>query len=158
MPPWYCTIVSATTKTTSVNSTFFYAMKTSKLHIALVLILCVIVMPLFGKKKQVYKPKYTRNQYINWVIRVADSQMKHDHSLSLADGVKKPKWDYTQTLVGRAMIAAYIETGKEEYLNYVSEYADNFILPRLQHRPRQWRHYALCPSGSKAESIVYDGN
>lgn len=104
-------------------------MKTSKLHIALVLILCVIVMPLFGKKKQVYKPKYTRNQYINWVIRVADSQMKHDHSLSLADGVKKPKWDYTQTLVGRAMIAAYIETGKEEYLNYVSEYADNFILP-----------------------------
>ena len=118
-------------------------MKTTRLHGIIILLSCFVSLSVFGKKKTVYNPKYTRSQYIEWAARVSDSQMRHDPSLSLADGVKKPKWDYTQTLVGRAMVEAYKETGNEAYLNYVSEYADNFIQPDGTIRTYKMRDYNI---------------
>jgi len=72
-------------------------------------------------------PKHTSAYYTTWAERFAQSQMAHDPELRMADGVKQPKWDYTQTLVGKAMLQTYQATGKEDYLKYVLEFADYFI-------------------------------
>lgn len=72
-------------------------------------------------------PKHTSAYYLTWAERFAQSQMAHDPKLSMADGVKAPKWDYTQALLAKSVLQTYKQTGKEEYLKYVLEFADYFI-------------------------------
>lgn len=67
------------------------------------------------------------NYYEQWAYDVAQSEMRHNPELWMADGVKKPKWDYTQTLVARALLDVYNHTGDSAILNYVLEFADYFI-------------------------------
>lgn len=71
--------------------------------------------------------KHNSQYYLDYATRFADSQMAHDPQLWQADGMKKPKWDYTQALIAKAMLQAYQATGKEKYLKYVQEFADYFI-------------------------------
>lgn len=70
---------------------------------------------------------HSREYYLGWAERFADSQMAHDPQLWMADGVKQPKWDYTQVLLAKAMLQAYQATGKEAYIDYVQDFADFFI-------------------------------
>lgn len=67
------------------------------------------------------------NRYEQMMIRLADSQMAHDTCLWQSDGAQKPKWDYTQGLIARAMTEVYKLTGDEVYLAYVKDFADYFI-------------------------------
>lgn len=68
-----------------------------------------------------------KTSYLDYAEKIAQSQMMHDPELWMSDGLKAPKWDYTQGLIARAMLAVYNETGKQEYLDYVQQYADYFI-------------------------------
>jgi len=72
-------------------------------------------------------PRHSSAYYTTWAERFAQSQMAHDPELRMADGVKEPKWDYTQVLIGKAMLQTYQATQKEEYLQYVLDFADYFI-------------------------------
>lgn len=68
-----------------------------------------------------------KKYYLGWAERLADSQMVHDPELWQSDGVKAPKWDYTQGLIAKAMLETYKATGKEAYVDYVRGFADYFI-------------------------------
>jgi len=70
------------------------------------------------------KPK---TDYIAWSVRIADSEMKHNPELWMADFVKKPKWDYTQGLVAKAMIQVFDKTGDKRYFDYVKQFSDFFV-------------------------------
>ena len=69
------------------------------------------------------------SRYEMWAQRIAYSEMKHNPELWMTDGVKKPKWDYTQTLVARALLNVYQHNGDTAILNYVMDFADYFINP-----------------------------
>lgn len=70
------------------------------------------------------KPKIN---YITWAEKIADSEMKHNPELWMADFVKTPKWDYTQGLVAKAMIDIYNKTNKQSCYFYVKAFADYFV-------------------------------
>lgn len=65
--------------------------------------------------------------YLVWAEKVADSEMKHNPELWMADFVKVPKWDYTQGLVAKAMMELYKKTNKQSCLVYVKGFAEYFI-------------------------------
>lgn len=65
--------------------------------------------------------------YLVWAEKVADSEMKHNPQLWMADFVKVPKWDYTQGLVAKAMMELYKKTNKQSCLVYVKEFAEYFV-------------------------------
>ena len=65
--------------------------------------------------------------YEQWAERIAKSEMVHNPELWMTDGVKKPKWDYTQTLVARALLNVYQHSGDTAMLNYVVRFADFFV-------------------------------
>lgn len=75
---------------------------------------------LAGKKKQ-------NNDYLQWAITIANSEMKHNPELWQADFVKKPKWDYTQGLIAYSMTKLFLTTKDSSYFNYVNKFADFFI-------------------------------
>ena len=90
-------------------------------RIALSLLLVLLLAPIQAKK-------HDAAYYQTWAVRLADSQMKHDPQLWMSDGVKQPKWDYTQGLIAKAMLQVYQVNPKPEYMDYVREFADYFIL------------------------------
>ncbi len=65
--------------------------------------------------------------YTAWAVKIADSEMKHNPELWMADFVKTPKWDYTQGLVAKAMMQVYDKTNDKRYYDYVKAFADFFI-------------------------------
>ncbi len=65
--------------------------------------------------------------YNTWAVKIADSEMKHNPQLWMADFVKQPKWDYTQGLIANAMMQVYEKTGDKKYFDYVSEFANYFV-------------------------------
>lgn len=71
--------------------------------------------------------RHDRAYYTDWAVRIADSEMEHNPQLWMADFVKKPKWDYTQGLIAKAILQVYDVTGNPVYLDYVTEFADYFI-------------------------------
>ncbi len=70
-----------------------------------------------------------RMDYLACATTIAQSEMKHNPELWMADFLTKPKWDYTQGLVAKAMLETYLATGDTTYLNYVQAFADYFLLP-----------------------------
>lgn len=68
-----------------------------------------------------------RQRYLEWATLVAHSEMEHNPELWMADFLKKPKWDYTQALVAKAMLQVYEVTEDTVYLNYVYAFADYFV-------------------------------
>jgi len=62
--------------------------------------------------------------YTAWAVKIADSEMKHNPELWMADFVKTPKWDYTQGLVAKAMMQVYDKTNDKRYYDYVKAFAD----------------------------------
>jgi len=72
-------------------------------------------------------PKHEPAYYLSYAKLFANSQMEHDPQLWMADRVKKPKWDYTQVLMAKAMLQAYQATKDDRYLEYVVEFANFFI-------------------------------
>lgn len=65
--------------------------------------------------------------YADWAVRVADSEIKHNPELWMADFVKVPKWDYTQGLIAKSIMQIYNATGNEKYYEYVHSFADFFV-------------------------------
>lgn len=90
-------------------------------RISLLIVILFTVMQLSARQRPAY--------YEQWALRVAQSEMVHNPELWMADGVKKPKWDYTQTLVARAMLDVYQHSGDTAILNYTLRFADYFINP-----------------------------
>ncbi len=91
----------------------------------IVLFLALICsMSLFAKT-----PKHESAYYLSYARWFANSQMEHNTELWRTDGVKKPKWDYTQALVAKAMLQAFQETKDDHYLKYVQQFAEYFIAP-----------------------------
>ncbi len=72
-------------------------------------------------------PKHEPVYYLSYARLFASSQMQHYPELWQTDNVKQPKWDYTQALMGKAMLQAYQATGNEQYLDYALKFADYFI-------------------------------
>jgi unsaturated rhamnogalacturonyl hydrolase len=65
--------------------------------------------------------------YLSWAKMIADSEMKHNPDLWMADFVKTPKWDYTQGLIAKAITQVYLTTGDSVYYQYVKSFADFFV-------------------------------
>lgn len=58
---------------------------------------------------------------------IGKSEMRHNPELWTCDGAEKPKWEYTPTLMARAFVELYNETGDTTYLNHAQRFADQFI-------------------------------
>ena len=69
----------------------------------------------------------SKSYYMSYAVHLSNSQMQHDSQLWKADGVRKPKWDYTQCLMAKAVLSTYLATDDTAYLNYVYDFADYFI-------------------------------
>ena len=67
------------------------------------------------------------NEYLCLAERVAQSEMVHHPEMWTCDGAKKPKWEYTPTLMARAFVELYSTTGDTAYLNHAQRFADQFI-------------------------------
>ncbi|MBR0195321.1 MAG: glycoside hydrolase family 88 protein [Paludibacteraceae bacterium] len=68
-----------------------------------------------------------RKMYLQTAETIAQSEMKHHPELWTCDGAAKPKWEYTPTLMARAFLELYTETGDAAYLDHVQRFADQFI-------------------------------
>ncbi len=64
---------------------------------------------------------------LHYAEHVAQSEMKRNPELWMADFVKKPKWEYTHGLMARAYLELYKATGDTAYLNYVQAFTDKMI-------------------------------
>jgi len=93
-------------------------MKILKL-VVIFLVCCFSSNILAGEKKI--------DQYTQWAITIANSEMKHNPELWQADFVKQPKWDYTQGLVAKSMMVLYDNTKDTAYYNYTKRFADYFV-------------------------------
>lgn len=69
----------------------------------------------------------TPNTYLQLAEQLAQSEMKHHPELWTCDGAKKPKWEYTPTLMARAFVELYTATGDTVYLSHAQRFADQFI-------------------------------
>lgn len=68
-----------------------------------------------------------KTDYLQCAERIAQSEIQHNPELWMADFLTKPKWDYTQGLIAKAMLETYLATGDTTYLAYVEAFADYFI-------------------------------
>ncbi len=67
------------------------------------------------------------NEYLQFAEQLAHSEMKHNPELWMSDYQSKPKWEYTQTLMARAFLELYQQTGDTAVLGHVNRFADLFI-------------------------------
>ena len=67
------------------------------------------------------------NGYLQLGEQIARSEMAHHPEMWQCDGVQKPKWEYTPTLMARAFIELYQATGDTTYLGHAQRFADLFI-------------------------------
>lgn len=67
------------------------------------------------------------NEYLQLAETVARSEMVHHPELWQCDGVEKPKWEYTPTLMARAFVELYQATDDTTYLGHAQRFADLFI-------------------------------
>lgn len=88
-----------------------------------ILLFSMLAMTLTACQQHLHDASY----YMDYANRFAVSQMTHDPQLWMSDGMKKPKWDYTQALVGKAMLQTYQATADSDYLKYAMDFADYFI-------------------------------
>ncbi|MBR3647429.1 MAG: glycoside hydrolase family 88 protein [Paludibacteraceae bacterium] len=87
----------------------------------------LILAVLCSLSLQAKTPKHESAYYLSYARMFANSQMENNPELWRTDGVKQPKWDYTQALMAKAMLQVYQATGDERYMKYVMEFADFFI-------------------------------
>jgi unsaturated rhamnogalacturonyl hydrolase len=62
-----------------------------------------------------------------WSVRMTESVMKRNPESWMIDFREKPKWEYTQGLVLKAILEVWHEQQDERYLKYVLEYYNQFI-------------------------------
>ena len=62
-----------------------------------------------------------------WSVRMADSEMTRTPDPLLLDVVDKPKWEYTQGLVLKAMLEVWRRSGDERYWDYARAYYDGML-------------------------------
>jgi unsaturated rhamnogalacturonyl hydrolase len=62
-----------------------------------------------------------------WSVRMTESIMKRNPESWMIDFRKKPKWEYTQGLVLKAIMEVWKTTGNDRYFQYVRKYYDQFI-------------------------------
>lgn len=67
------------------------------------------------------------NNALQLAQEIGKSEMRHNPELWTCDGAEKPKWEYTPTLMARAFVELYYETGDTTYLNHAQRFADQFI-------------------------------
>ncbi|MEE4310236.1 MAG: glycoside hydrolase family 88 protein [candidate division KSB1 bacterium] len=62
-----------------------------------------------------------------WSVRMADSVIARNPEPWMIDFRKKPKWEYTQGLVLKAIWGVWETTGDSVYFKYVKAYYDQFV-------------------------------
>ena len=67
------------------------------------------------------------NNALQLAQEIGKSEMRHNPELWTCDGAEKPKWEYTPTLMARAFVELYNETGDTVYLNHAQRFANQFI-------------------------------
>ncbi|MCR4033690.1 MULTISPECIES: glycoside hydrolase family 105 protein [Flavobacterium] len=78
----------------------------------------------FGQSKSKDKKELTP---IEWAIKMADSDQKRVPNPVFLDGVKYPKWNYTNGLVALANQKLYDYTKNQKYWDYGLSYAEQLI-------------------------------
>ena len=73
--------------------------------------------------------KTAENPMLTTAKEVALSEMRHHPELWMCDGAPKPKWEYTPTLMARAFLELYAQTGDTTFLGHVMRFNDLFIGP-----------------------------
>lgn len=71
--------------------------------------------------------KTEKNDNLAFATEIAYSEMTHNPELWMSDYQTKPKWEYTQTLMARAFLELYQQTGDTAVLGHVNRFADLFI-------------------------------
>lgn len=69
----------------------------------------------------------TQNANLQLAETIAQSEMVRNPEMWTCDGAAKPKWEYTPTLMARAFIELYEQTGDTAYMGYAQRFADHFI-------------------------------
>jgi unsaturated rhamnogalacturonyl hydrolase len=75
----------------------------------------------------VSKTKEIKKQQRRWSVRMAESVMKRNPESWMIDFREKPKWEYTQGLVLKAILKVWETDGDSTFYNYVDSYYDKFI-------------------------------
>jgi len=70
---------------------------------------------------------FLEDSFLNWAIRMADSEMKRNPDALTLDFVTKPKWNYTHGLVLTSFSRLWEETQNPSYLSYIKDYIDYFV-------------------------------
>lgn len=65
--------------------------------------------------------------YIDWTLRIAKSEMRHNPELRTSDFVKELSWNYAQALEAKAFMQLYKTTGEQRFCDYVLQFADTLI-------------------------------
>jgi len=78
-----------------------------------------------------------------WSVRMADSVMKRTPDPLLLDATDKPRWEYTQGLVLKAVFEVGRRTGEERYWNYAKAYYDGMIDAQGQIRAYSREEYNI---------------
>lgn len=73
------------------------------------------------------KPKDNQIAPIEWAKKMADSDQRRVPNPVFLDGVKYPKWNYTNGLIALANQELYTYTKNQKYWNYALSYADQLI-------------------------------
>ncbi|MBN2008282.1 glycoside hydrolase family 88 protein [candidate division KSB1 bacterium] len=62
-----------------------------------------------------------------WSVRMTESVMARNPESWMIDARDEPRWEYTQGLVLKAILAVWERTGDQKYFDYVKSYYDKFI-------------------------------
>jgi unsaturated rhamnogalacturonyl hydrolase len=62
-----------------------------------------------------------------WSVRMADSVMARTPDPLLLDVVDRPRWEYTQGLILKAILEVWRKTGDERYFTYARAYFDGML-------------------------------
>jgi len=94
--------------------------KKIQLHSLIIILLIITTAPSCNNSN-------TAKRTQPWSVRMTDSVMKRSPEPWMIDFREKPKWEYTEGLVLKAILQVWQATGNEKYFQYVKTYYDQFI-------------------------------
>lgn len=90
-------------------------------------ILILNVVFLFGLMTSCRHPATNQSVYMQWAVKMADSDIKRNPEAWMIDFRQTPKWEYTHGLMMSAYMELYKQTGDAQYLSYVIGFAEKFV-------------------------------
>ncbi|MCD8261955.1 MAG: glycoside hydrolase family 88 protein, partial [Bacteroides sp.] len=73
------------------------------------------------------QPQASENRYLDYAVRLTDSEIKRNPESWILDFSKAPKWNYCHGLELQAILQVYEATGTQSYFDYAYSYGDTMV-------------------------------